>query len=56
MLEALQNHKTRYGCQDCFQKGIHSTRFQKEEGRKNVFYLTMHSTDFIYGYNVLDMW
>ena len=27
-----------------------------EEGRKEMFYLTMHSTHFIYGYMVSDIW
>ena len=26
------------------------------EGRKEMFYLTTHSTHFIYGYMVLDIW
>ena len=26
------------------------------EGRKEMFYLVMHSTHFIYGYMVLDVW
>ena len=26
------------------------------EGRKEMIYLTMHSTHFIYGYMVLDIW
>ena len=25
-------------------------------GRKEMFYLTMHSTHFIYGYMALDIW
>ena len=28
----------------------------KKEGRKEMFYLTMHSTRFIYGYMGLDIW
>ena len=32
----------------CWQQGI--------EGRKEMFYLTMHSTHFIYGYMVSDIW
>ena len=27
-----------------------------EEGRKEMFYLTMHSTHFIYGYMASDIW
>ena len=27
-----------------------------KEGRKEMFYLTTHSTHFIYGYMVLDIW
>ena len=27
-----------------------------QEGRKEMFYLTMHSTHFIYGYMALDIW
>ena len=27
-----------------------------KEGRKEVFYLTMHSTHFIYGYMASDIW
>ena len=27
-----------------------------KEGRKEMFYLTMHSTHFIYGYMPLDIW
>ena len=26
------------------------------EGRKEMFYLTMHSTHFLYGYTVSDIW
>ena len=29
---------------------------RKKEGRKGMFYLTTHSTHFIYGYMVLDIW
>ena len=28
----------------------------KEEGRKYMFYLTTHSTHFIYGYMASDIW
>ena len=28
----------------------------KQTGRKEMFYLTMHSTHFIYGYMVSDIW
>ena len=28
----------------------------RKEGRKEMFYLTMHSTDFIYGYMASDIW
>ena len=33
----------------------HSDR-EREEGRKEMFYLTMHSTHFIYGYMASDIW
>ena len=29
---------------------------QKKEGRKEMFYLTTHSTHFIYGYMASDIW
>ena len=29
---------------------------QKWEGRKEIFYLTTHSTHFIYGYMASDIW
>ena len=29
---------------------------QNKEGRKEMFYLTTHSTHFIYGYIVSDIW
>ena len=29
---------------------------KKEEGRKKMFYLTTHSTHFIYGYMASDIW
>ena len=29
---------------------------QDKEGRKEMFYLTMHSTHFIYGYMASDIW
>ena len=28
----------------------------RKEGRKEMFYLTMHSTHFIYGYMASDIW
>ena len=28
----------------------------KQEGRKEMFYLTTHSTHFIYGYMATDIW
>ena len=28
----------------------------EKEGRKEMFYLTTHSTHFIYGYTALDIW
>ena len=28
----------------------------QQEGRKEMFYLTMHSTHFIYGYMASDIW
>ena len=30
--------------------------FNSEEGRKEMFYLTTHSTHFIYGYMASDIW
>ena len=30
--------------------------FKQKEGRKEMFYLTMHSTHFIYGYMASDIW
>ena len=33
-----------------------STRGHQMEGRKNLFYLTTHSTHFIYGYIASDIW
>ena len=32
------------------------TRLKKKEGRKEIFYLTMHSTHFIYGYMASNIW
>ena len=29
---------------------------EREEGRKEMFYLMMHSTHFIYGYVASDIW
>ena len=29
---------------------------EMKEGRKEMFYLTMHSTHFIYGYMASDIW
>ena len=29
---------------------------KKKEGRKEMFYLMMHSTHFIYGYMASDIW
>ena len=31
-------------------------RLDEEEGRKEMFYLTTHSTHFIYGYMASDIW
>ena len=39
--------------------GMYSSSFGniwKQEGRKEMFYLTMHSTHFIYGYMASDIW
>ena len=33
----------------------HSVR-ERKEGRKEMFYLTTHSTHFIYGYVASDIW
>ena len=30
--------------------------FKMKEGRKEIFYLTTHSTHFIYGYMASDIW
>ena len=30
--------------------------FFRKEGRKEMFYLMMHSTHFIYGYTASDIW
>ena len=30
--------------------------FHTNEGRKDIFYLTLHSTHFIYGYMASDIW
>ena len=37
---------------------VHTTAFAIPvmEGRKDIFYLTMHSTHFIYGYMASDIW
>ena len=50
----ISRHSTSWACNN-----QHSTQRQNEgrkEGRKEVFYLTMHSTHFIYAYMASDMW
>ena len=38
-------------------EGERETKWKrKKEGRKEMFYLTMHSTHFIYGYMASDKW
>ena len=32
------------------------SKWDKKEGRKEMFYLTTHSTHFIYGYMASDIW
>ena len=36
-------------------KSVENAKCRKE-GRKEMFYLTTHSTHFIYGYMALDIW
>ena len=35
---------------------LYDVRHMVQEGRKEMFYLTTHSTHFIYGYMTLDIW
>ena len=35
---------------------MHTSHLLLEEGRKEMFYLTTHSTHFIYGYMASDLW
>ena len=35
---------------------LYGIRHMVKEGRKEMFYLTMHSTHFIYGYMASDIW
>ena len=37
-------------------KGLGDKRTKRQEGRKEMFYLTTHSTHFIYGYMASDIW
>ena len=39
----------------CTHWAIYFDYFEKE-GRKEMFYLTTHSTHFLYGYMALDIW
>ena len=39
-----------FGCPAMLASGV------MEEGRKDMFYLTTHSTHFIYGYMASDIW
>ena len=36
--------------------GVRCTQIAREEGRKEMLYLTTHSTHFIYGYMASDIW
>ena len=36
--------------------GENMNKKEKQEGRKEMFYLMMHSTHFIYGYMASDIW
>ena len=37
-------------------KGVQAVRLRSVSGRKEMFYLTTHSTHFIYGYMASDVW
>ena len=39
-----------------YDKNITESQTGKEEGKKEIFILMMHSTHFIYGYMASDIW